>query len=147
MRPGPHSIVATEEIATRLASALDARSDVLVAYLFGSHGRGAAHERSDVDVAVWLREPYDRSSFGPLVDLNGVVTTALKRDDVDVVILNEAPLRLAFDAIHGRILVDKDEESRVVREAAIKSRYHDRAPYHSRHIAHEGRQLAERGFS
>lgn len=136
-----------DDLADRLGRVLAQRSEVVFAYLFGSQAAGATHKRSDVDVAVWLEEPYDRTSPALVGSLVSALTGALGRRDIDIVILNEAPLRLAFAIVHGKLLLDRDEEERVTIEAAIKSRYHDRLHYHRRHVAHEGRQLAERGFS
>lgn len=130
-----------------MAGALNARDDVLFAYLFGSQAKGRAHPRSDVDVAVWLREPYDRASFAPVLALIGATSDALHRDDIDVVILNEAPLRLAFEILGGKLLFSRDEDTRIRTEAAIMSRYHDRLPYYKRHLDHEARMMSERGFS
>lgn len=145
---GAHAVTDAGEVEARLARALSERDDVVFAYLFGSVATGRAHARSDVDVAVWLEDGRSPDpGRDPLIEIIGVVTSALKRDDVDLVVLNSAPLRLAFDAIHGRLLLDRDEERRVVIEAALKSRYHDRVPYHRRHLEHEGRGLAESGFS
>lgn len=134
-------------LAERIRASLEARDEVVFARLFGSQATGRTHARSDVDVAVWLREPYDRATFRPLLDLIAPVTHALGRDDVDIVILNEAPLRLAFNALRGELLFSRDEDTRIRAEAAIMSRYHDRLPYHNRHLDHEARMLAERGFS
>ena len=136
-----------DALARPLTEALSAREDVLFAYLFGSQASGRAHPRSDVDLAVWLSEPYDRASFAPLLGLIGAATGALRRDDVDVVILNEAPLRLAFEILGGKLLFSRDEDTRIRAEAAIMSRYHDRLPYYKRHLDHEARMMSERGFS
>lgn len=135
------------DLATRLKDALEARDDIFFAYLFGSQASGRTHPRSDVDVAVWLREPYDRESFRPLLGVIGALTSALHRDDIDVVILNEAGLRVAFQALHGQLLFSRDEDVRIRAEAAIMSRYHDRLPYIRRHLDHEARMMVERGFS
>lgn len=136
-----------EDLAERLRAALSARDDIVFAYLFGSQASGRTHPRSDVDVAVWLREPYDKETFAPLVGVIGALTSALHRDDIDVVILNEAGLRVAFNALHGTLLLSRDEDQRIRAEAAIMSRYHDRLPYIRRHLDHEARMMAEHGFS
>lgn len=135
------------DIPAAITHALSSRDDIVFAYLFGSQASQRTHPRSDIDVAVWLREPYPRDSFAPITSIQGALNTTLKRDDIDVVILNEAPLSLAFAAVHGKLLLSRDEEARIQTEAAIKSRYHDRLPYVRRHIDREARRMAERGFS
>ena len=44
---------------TRLTEALGAEADVVFAYLFGSQATGKAGPRSDIDVAVYLRDGVD----------------------------------------------------------------------------------------
>lgn len=135
------------DLASRLATALAARDEVSFAYLFGSQATGRTHARSDVDVAVWIREPYDASERDPLLELLAALKAALGREDVDVLILNEAPVWIAARALQGTLLVERDEGLRVREEARLKSRYHDRLPYYRRRLESEGRNLAERGFA
>lgn len=135
------------DVAAPLAAALAKRDDVVFAYLFGSRARGETHARADVDVAVWLREPYDRASFDQTLDVLGTATGALGRDDVDLVVLNEAPLELAFEILKGKLLLSKDDDARIVAEARIMSRYHDRLYYLRRSLAAAQARIRERGFS
>lgn len=113
------------------------------AYLFGSRASGSAGPRSDVDVAVWLSEP--RESDADL-DVAAAASRALKRDDVDVVVLNDAPLALAFEALKGRLLLARDHGERVEIEAAIMLRDHDRVPYMRRYLDAARVRLEERGL-
>ncbi|HEX9817130.1 MAG TPA: nucleotidyltransferase domain-containing protein, partial [Candidatus Thermoplasmatota archaeon] len=78
-----------------LRRALDGRNDVAFAYLFGSRNSGGDHPRADLDVALFIHaspEPW------PVLDFTNLIASALHRDDVDVVILNDAPPALAFEA-------------------------------------------------
>jgi predicted nucleotidyltransferase len=71
---------------------------VLSAYLFGSQAEGRAHRDSDVDVGVlleWGRYPTLAARFDARLRLLGDLGHALGRNDVDVVILNDAPPQLA----------------------------------------------------
>lgn len=135
------------DVAATVAKVLGASEHVVFGYLFGSQASGRTHTRSDVDVAVWLREPYDRTAIAPPARVAYDLTVALGRRDVDVVVLNEASLWMAARILRGTLLVDKDEALRIRTEAAIMSRYHDRLPYYRRHIEIEGGRLAESGYS
>jgi predicted nucleotidyltransferase len=67
---------------------------VTSAYLFGSQAEGRAHRESDVDVAVLLdrkRYPTDRDRFEARVRLTSDLISVLNANEVDVVILNDAP--------------------------------------------------------
>src|SRR5262249_13757419 len=70
---------------------------VVSAYLFGSHAAGRAHRESDVDVGVLLDWAAHRSSgarFEVRVRLGSWLVGALRTNQVDVVILNDAPPHL-----------------------------------------------------
>lgn len=128
---------------TRLADALEREPAVRFAYLFGSQATGTTARTSDVDVAVHLREgaPPDAD-----LELLAVAQRALRRRDVDLVVLGRAPLTLAFEALKGQLLFSKDEAERVTVEARIMTRYHDQVYYMRRHLAWVAERTAERGF-
>jgi predicted nucleotidyltransferase len=74
---------------------------VEAAYLFGSHARGQATARSDVDLA--LVGPADRLRPVKLDLLADQVTAGLDR--VDLVLLDGADLTLRFEAVSANCLV------------------------------------------
>lgn len=127
----------------RLVAALRADERIIFAYLFGSQADGTAGPRSDVDVAAWFREPVPREAA---LDLNGLIAGAVQSDKVDAVVLNSAPLTLAFEILKGHVLVSRDEGVRVDATAAIMSRYHDRIYYIRRHLDDFADRVRERGF-
>jgi len=90
-----------------LSTVLEKCPGVLFAYLFGGIGAGRRTPLSDVDVAVYLRE-----GMGPLgtrLDLAGKVTAHLATDEVDVVVLNDAPTALLGRILTTRrVLLDRD---------------------------------------
>lgn len=94
---------------------------VIFAYLFGGLARGAMQPLSDVDIAVYLKDC--RNKAEAKLDLTGRLTEALGTDEIDLVILNDAPLSLVGRILkHRRLIVDKEPflrhsfESRVMRE-------------------------------
>jgi predicted nucleotidyltransferase len=95
----------TQDLARELAIALPQVSpSVVSAYLFGSHAEGRAHTESDVDVGVLLSRddaPTERERFELRVRIGSELIGQLHRNDVDVVILNDAPPEL------GRRIVTK----------------------------------------
>lgn len=63
-------------------------------YLFGSHAENRAHRESDIDLAVLLdrkRYPTDRDRFGARVNLGSELIGILHHNEIDLVILNDAP--------------------------------------------------------
>jgi predicted nucleotidyltransferase len=105
--------------------ALTGDRSVVFAYLFGGYGRrGRAGPLSDVDIAVYLDPTVD--AINAKLDLIGKVSEALDSDEIDLVILNTAPLSLAGRVQHGgQILVDKNPETRHVYESLIRRQFAD----------------------
>jgi predicted nucleotidyltransferase len=71
---------------------------VISVYLFGSQAAGRAHRESDVDVGVlldWGSYPDRARRFDARLKLSAHVGHAIGRNDVDIVILNDAPPHLA----------------------------------------------------
>lgn len=142
MRSRAFRMVVDETLVGSLRAALEREPDVVFGYLFGSHANGTATALSDVDVAVYLRP-------GSPVDARGVmVRLPIPRDThVDVVILNTAPLTLAYETLKGRLLLSRDEDARVDFETSLTHRYLDRAYYMRRHLEAFAERMLERGYS
>ncbi len=83
---------------------LKSREDIHFAYLFGSFARGSTSPFSDLDIAVYLAgaELADKRMeiLGDLIDI-------FKTDEIDLVILNTAPLTLRMNILLSkRLLAD-----------------------------------------
>jgi len=103
---------------------------VLVAYLFGSQACGKPHPRSDIDIAVLLQEglsSLERQRWR--LALIARLSRAFRTDDVDVVVLNEAPPMLRYEVIRPRhILFCRDEGARVAFEVRTMQEWFDWKP-------------------
>jgi hypothetical protein len=79
---------------------------VLSVYLFGSAARGKTHSASDIDIAVQIE---GQLTLDEELDLRAAVTEELQRDDVDLVLLSEAPPLLRYEVVStGRRLFARD---------------------------------------
>ncbi len=65
---------------------------MLFAYLFGGLARGRVSPLSDVDIAIYLADGADIAQ--EKLETLGKLNELLKTDEVDLVILNTAPLIL-----------------------------------------------------
>jgi uncharacterized protein len=89
-------------VAEALARVLPDVPGVVSAYLFGSLAAARAHRQSDVDVAVLLQRGVHATAaarFDVRLRLMAAAAAALRRNDIDLVVLNEAPPHLAREIV------------------------------------------------
>ena len=105
---------------------LASRKDILFAYLFGSYARASYGPFSDVDIAVYITG--DRRAEKRL-DILGDLNKILKTDELDLVILNDAPLVLRMSILKNcRLLSDSAPFLRHTYESITTRAYFDFAP-------------------
>jgi len=122
--PDPH------ELERRLVRALEARSEIQDAYLFGSQASGRAQSHSDIDIAVRVDEgSLDGPEYGYAAELTAHLMSALGSNDVDVVILNGAPPVLYHRVLRdGRRILAREARATAAHEGYALSRYCDYLP-------------------
>lgn len=100
---------------------------VRFAYLFGSHARGTAGDRSDIDVAVMLDDAVPEVRRLELqLELAEALERATGLSPVEVVLLNDAPMLLAGRVVQeGQLLYSADEPARVAYESLTFRQYVD----------------------
>lgn len=110
-----------EELFLALISELAQEDDIELVYLFGSYGRGEQRTLSDIDIAILLKPGDADYYFSRKLNLLNKITGLLKTDEVDLVILNEAPPVLKYHVLRGgKALFIRDEEvQRSFREKAV----------------------------
>ncbi len=125
-----HTSAERPQLVTRLTRALEPRVEILEAYLFGSQARGDAHRQSDVDVAVYIDKSLaDEGHWGYRAELTTSLMDALGTNDVDVVVLNQAPPLLYHRVLRdGVLLVTRDLQATTTRAGYALSRYFDFLP-------------------
>jgi hypothetical protein len=119
-----------DALERRIAEALGSRGEVLEAYLFGSQAAGLAQAHSDIDIAVYVREPaVAAGGYGYTAELNAHLMQALGTNKVDVVVLNGAPPVLYHRVLRdGRRILARDLRATTTREGYALSRYCDFLP-------------------
>ncbi|HWM12129.1 MAG TPA: nucleotidyltransferase domain-containing protein [Solirubrobacteraceae bacterium] len=131
----------------KLSRVLD-RDHVVTGMLFGSQASGAVSPLSDVDIAVWLDPDLPRAQRSALrAELSLAAVEALGTDEIDVVVLNEAPPLLRHRALRdGTRLLDRDPRARVRLETAALLDYLDTAPLRQTLAAGRRRRIQEGRF-
>ena len=133
---------AVQRAAARCASG---RREILAAYVFGSVASGRTRKDSDVDVAVLLaRSRGSKRSLPYRLTLMTDLGSALRRSNVDVVILNDAPPLLAHRVLSkGTLVFERSKSVRVRFQVQTANRYADVMPMFETHIRYLKRRVRE----
>jgi hypothetical protein len=113
-------------IDERISKVLMKESNILFAYIFGSYARKEARKESDVDVAIFLKNPSIMEE-----DPKFEVKLALKIEKVvnrpvDVRIMNDKPLTFINQVLkHGKVLFSRNENERMNFEMKMFDLYSD----------------------
>lgn len=103
---------------------LNKHPKVVFAYLFGGIARGKVFPLSDVDIAIYTADRTD--IVQEKLEILGKLNELLRTDEVDLVVLNTAPLPLAARIIKNKIiLADKMPFARHAFESLIIREYFD----------------------
>ncbi len=93
-------LLKTSELDNKLMDFLSKQDNVKLAYLFGSAASGKAGKLSDIDIAVMLDESLGKKEgFDLQLRLISDISSILKTDKIDLVVINDAPLSLKFEII------------------------------------------------
>lgn len=96
-----------------LKKGLEKERDILFAYIFGSRATSKVHPESDLDIAVYLKEPL-KDYTEKRLELIDLISTFTGENEIDLVILNKAsPLVVHSVESTGKLLFSKNEEKRV----------------------------------
>jgi predicted nucleotidyltransferase len=121
-----------DELAAVAGPVLAGDERVRFAYVFGSVAAGTATTRSDIDLGVSVQPR------GTLLDdarLHDALVVALGREDVDLVVLEDAPLWMRYRIVGGCPIYSRDDVARVRHRAASELEYLDFKPYHDAYLA------------
>jgi len=117
----------SDVLRQRLAEAYREDENVELVYLFGSQATGTAGPGSDYDFGVLVARDVDPRTMAASV--SRVLGEAVGPAQVDTVVLNEAPVELAYAVIaQGQVLYERSVLARVEYEARILSLYGDYLP-------------------
>jgi len=90
-------------------------SRILFAYLFGSHAQGEATPGSDIDIAVFLDPRHQPAFFDIKIALYLEISRSLKKNDIDIVVLNRCKNIILLDRItrHGKVIYESNPDARL----------------------------------
>ena len=107
------------------------KQKVAFAYLFGSQAKGTAGSLSDIDIAVYFDKEVDATEhFDLKLDVLGEITDLYKTDEIDLIVLNEAPPLLAHRILkEGLLIFSDDDKIRLAYEVKAVLKYLDWKPF------------------
>jgi predicted nucleotidyltransferase len=107
------------------------KNRVIFAYLFGSQAKRKVGKLSDIDIAVFLDEKISpQKYFNIKLKLIGEFMDFFKTNDIDVVVLNEAPPLLAHRILkEGKIIFCLNKKKQIEYEVRAIMKYLDWKPY------------------
>jgi predicted nucleotidyltransferase len=113
-----------EALLPRAIDYLEKMEDVEFGYFFGSTGKGKRLPLSDIDIAIYLK---DLSLIHKRkLEILGVLMSLLETDEIDLVILNEAPLTLKMKILESKtVVVDHSPTLRHRFESLVMREYFD----------------------
>ena len=137
-----------EQTLRRATEVFADRPEVILAYLFGSHARGRPTPISDIDFAVLLSDTVSGEKYLDYqIALMQSLAPIFRSDEVDVLILNQAPPLLAYKVIvEGKILVCRDEVARIRFRVRATQRYLDTKPMRKVQADATARRIREGRF-
>jgi predicted nucleotidyltransferase len=97
--------------------------DIIALYAFGSLAQHALKPLSDLDFGILLASRLDKQErFDKDIELIGLFTDFLKTDEIDLIVMNDAPPRIAFNILKtGKLLLCNDRSTLVdFREHIVK---------------------------
>lgn len=109
--------------------------EIITAYLFGSTAKGVASSLSDIDIALLLHTNDKTSGAALKFSLYTDLCRTLKRNDIDIMLLNTSGNLILIDEIirNGKVLYSTDDEAREEFELKVLHRSTDFK--HQRHYA------------
>jgi predicted nucleotidyltransferase len=105
------------------------KSNIILAYLFGSQAKGKAASGSDFDLAVLFKKsPSDPLALKEIASFS-VEIDKLFPAKLDIVSLNDAPLLLKYEVVaYGKTVYSEDEKKRIAFEVSVIKKYIDEEP-------------------
>ena len=103
---------------------VEADPDVTALYAFGSLASGVLKPLSDLDFGVLLDARLDnKQRFDKHLELIGVFNDTFRTDEIDLIIMNDAPIRMVFQILKtGRMLTCRDSGALIdFRDCLVKN--------------------------
>ena len=98
------------EKLTQLEDYFKKAEDIIAVYLFGSYASGSQTELSDIDFAILFNKDVDTDLMREM-EIMAQISLIIKKEDVDLVNLNKAPIYLQHEIIKtGELIFEREQD-------------------------------------
>ena len=112
------------QIKEKLISYFKNKPEIIAVYLFGSLTGDNFSDRSDIDIALMLKDNEKLTAFNYRLQVMTELEGLLQRE-VDVIIFSRGDLRLQHQILKGELLIGHNSQERVRRETHSRQKYLD----------------------
>ena len=115
------------ERVSRVITLVSEDQDVLALYLFGSGAQNRLQPLSDLDFGILLLRQLDKKQrFEKQIDLIGKFNDFFGTDEIDLVVLNDAPPRFSFNILkYGTLLFFRNKKAIIDFREQVSNYYLD----------------------
>lgn len=114
-----------------ISKILEKEPDILFAYLFGSYAKGIQNKKSDIDIAIYLKDEkiLEKNPLYPSRVAIKIERELGEKRILDIRVLNGSTLRFKNQVLYGKLLFSKDEKKRIQFETSSLDEYFDFKPH------------------
>ncbi len=127
IREGKKLPSTVQQKVREIVQIVEADSDIMALYAFGSLAAGALKPLSDLDFGVLLNDRLDkRLRFDKQIELIGIFNDTFATDEIDLFIMNDAPIKMVFQILKtGKMLVCRNTGALIDFRECIVKKYLD----------------------
>lgn len=127
-----------KQLKIRLIQLAKANDDIELLWLYGSHAKGTAHEKSDIDLAVafktWENDVIERRLRPELLALDWQTRLNLHEGRLSILDITNAPIPIAMSVLqNGELLLSKNASRQLQEQQRIMSKWEIDYLYHYQH--------------
>lgn len=127
-----------EPLKIQLIQLAKADDNIELLWLYGSHAKGNAHEKSDIDLAVafttWEDDIIERRLRPELLALDWQNKLNLHEDQLSILDITNAPIPIAMSVLqNGELLLSKNPARQLQEQQRIMSKWEIDYLYHYQH--------------
>ena len=124
-----------EKLKIQLIQLAECYDDIELLWLYGSHAKGNAHAKSDIDLAVafktWEADIIERRLRPELLALDWQKILNLPEGRLSVLDISNAPIPMAMSVLqNGELLVSKNKSRQLQEQQRIMSKWEIDYLYH-----------------